>query len=92
MILTLEQNQYFDTMDEMFMSPGWKMFIEDVEGFHEAMEGQFDSVKDLRELGLAQGRKMTFQQILNYQSVVEGAKKSLQDAPEEVVDTNETIV
>lgn len=88
MKLTIEQNQYFDAMDAMFMSEAWRLFQDDVQGWKDALRDQLEGAKDLRELGVIQGRMNMAQQIRTYQSVVEGAKKSLEDAPDEVVDND----
>lgn len=88
MKLSVEQNDYFDTMDTLFMSKGWRLFIDDFEGFVEAMKSHLLSVKEPRDLYLAQGRIMEMQHVLNYQEMIEATKKSLEDAPEPTLETN----
>ena len=92
MKLTLEQSAYFDTMDALFMSEGWRLFVDDVKGWHEALLEQFEGVTDLRSLGIAQGRRMMAQQIISYQEVIEAGRKSIEDAPEVQVELHETDV
>lgn len=92
MKLTLEQNAYFDTMDTMFMSEGWRLFQDDVTGWKDALRDQLETVTDLRQLGIIQGRMNMAQQIRNYQSVIEDAKKSIEDAPDQEDQLLETNV
>jgi hypothetical protein len=79
MTLSMEQNEYFDMMDALFMSEGWRLFVDDIKGFQEALKSQVLGIKEPRDLFFAQGRNTVFDQILTYQDMIEGAKKSLQE-------------
>lgn len=82
MKLTQEENEYFDAMDYLFMSAGWKNFIEDIKNNRAALNESWSGITDTDELLRAQGRIDAYNQILGYEDLTDEYRKQKQEAPE----------
>lgn len=57
--------QYFEAMEGLFTSPGWKVFNDDITGWQEAISSQWRTMKP-EDLRYAQGRFDALDQILTH--------------------------
>lgn len=84
--MTPEQAEFFDKMEVMFGTPGWKTFVDDVKGFADALTGGAFNYSTFDAYNVDRGRWQAFQQIINYENMCDQLKARLQDEPE--ADTN----
>lgn len=82
MKLTQEENDFFDEMDHLFMSPGWKHFIEDIRNNRAALNESWSSIPNTDTLLRAQGRIEAYDQILGYEDLTTEYRKQKEEAPE----------
>lgn len=73
MAMTDEQRQYFDAMDALFTSLGWKLLADDIKGFTEAISDQWASIKP-EDLRFIQGRYDGLKQIAAYPEMIDKMK------------------
>lgn len=71
--------QYFEAMESMFATAGWKLLMSDVAGFKEAISSQW-RVATPEGLKFAQGRYDGLDQISQYETMLDNLKaKALED-------------
>jgi hypothetical protein len=76
-MLTPQQEQYFQTMEDMFQHPGWKLFLSDLEENQKALKDSALGIEKESEFFIAKGRNQTFNQVLGFESLVSSMHKSL---------------
>lgn len=85
MALTEADAQYFEAMESVFTSPGWRVFKDDILGWQEAISSQWRSMKP-EDLTFAQGRYAGLEQVLQHFKLCEDLKAQ---ALEEQLDAND---
>ena len=78
--------QYLEAMEAMFASQGWKLLMDDIAGFKDAISSQWRTTKP-EDLRFAQGRFDGLDQISQYESFLETLKAQSQgnlDGPETI--------
>jgi hypothetical protein len=69
-MLTPQQEQYFQTMEDMFKHPGWKLFLDDLAENQQALKDSALSLDSDKDFYIAKGRNQTFNQVLGFESLV----------------------
>jgi hypothetical protein len=80
MDLTPDQAQYFDDMNEMFMTPGWKTFIEDMQLRRDDLIKASLRFASHESFLIAKGRMQTFDTVLEFEQMADSLKKSIEEA------------
>jgi hypothetical protein len=78
-MLTDQQRTYFDEMEKMFNTQGWKLFIDDLKGNQEAIKESILSQVDMEKFFTCKGRYQTLHDVINLRNFLETARKSLED-------------
>jgi hypothetical protein len=76
-MITQQQEQYFQTMEDLFKHPGWKLFIEDLAGNQQALKDAALSLETEKGFYVAKGRNQTFNQVLGFESLITSTHKAL---------------
>jgi hypothetical protein len=76
-----DEEKYYEQYLDMFLTPGWKAFIEDIEEVHNSYN--IDHVKDDKELYRIQGERSILKRMLGFQNGIEAAYASLTDGQAE---------
>lgn len=76
-MITEQQEQYFQTMEELFRQPGWKLFIEDLTANQQALKDSALSLETEKGFYVAKGRNQTFNQVLGFESLVTESHRML---------------
>lgn len=61
--------KYYETLVDLFVHPGWKLFVEDISKATEALN-TLDGITSERELFLNQGKLTQLRHILSYENQV----------------------
>lgn len=69
-MITEQQEQYFQTMEDMFKHPGWKLFVTDLEANQQALKDSALGLETERDFYVAKGRNQTFNQVLGFEQFV----------------------
>jgi hypothetical protein len=75
-----EDEKYFDALLDMFMTPGWKHFITDLEGSADALD-TVSGVPDGEALYKRQGQLLSLTRILGFEDSV---RRAMEDDDEAV--------
>lgn len=78
-MITDQQRTYFDEMEKMFNTEGWKLFIDDLRGNQEAIKSGIMSVSDHDSFLVAKGRFLTLTDVLGLQAYLESTRKNLEE-------------
>ena len=73
----VEPEEYYNNYFTLFMQGGWKQFLEDVKGASEAIK--ILSIKDAKELHLAQGQLTVFTKLLNWEDSIKNTYDSIRE-------------
>jgi len=73
MALGEADRQYFEAMESLFNSPGWKIFKDDILGWQEGIASQWRSIAP-EDLRFAQGRYDGLEQVLKHMELCETLK------------------
>jgi hypothetical protein len=76
-MITEQQEQYFQTMEDLFQHPGWKLFTDDLATNQQALKDAALSLETEKGFYVAKGRNQTFNQVLGFESLVSSMHKSL---------------
>lgn len=80
MSLSPEQSRIFEEYERMFMTEGWKMFVDDIKKNKEALTGMLlTQGSDQRVLDLCKGRDDVYRSVIGLQAYMEAARKQLED-------------
>ena len=80
--------QYFEAMETLFTSPGWRLLNDDIVGWQDAIATQWRTLKP-ESLAFAQGRYDAFEQVLKHFKLCETLKaQALEQAQEDLDATN----
>ena len=71
--------QYLEAMESLFMHPGWQLFMDDVQGWQDAISQQWQSVTP-EQLRFEQGRFKALGQVTGHQKMLEQVKEALLQA------------
>lgn len=74
-----KRHAYYKALLGLFETPGWKMFIEDVEDQIVGVRGSYKNCKDERELGICQGRETAFLEIATLESNIRAHMDALSE-------------
>lgn len=77
--------QYYKALSKVFETPGWKYFIEDVQQQIDNVQKSYNGIKDIRELGVLQGREGAFAEILMLE---DGVRAHMYELEEELKANN----
>ena len=78
-----EDRAYYDTLMSMFISSGWKNFIEGIERDHRYSRADIDSIDTLEQLHNFHGRNYVYKAILNFEKTIRAQLDEL-EAEEEM--------
>ena len=84
MDLTPEQAQYFDDMEQLFMSKGWKTFIEDMGLRRDDLLKASLRFSSHESFLIAKGRMQTFDTVMEFEHTVDGIKNAILEADPDV--------
>lgn len=80
-----KDRQYFEAMESLFLHPAWKLLMDDIHGWQEAISSQWRSLSP-ETLRFEQGRFDGLNQITSYQETLESLKASaINNASEETI-------
>jgi hypothetical protein len=68
-----EAEQYFQAMEALFSSQGWKLLADDIKGWQEAIAAQWRSLRP-DQLQFEQGRAAAFDQVIKHFEMCESLK------------------
>lgn len=68
--------QYLEAMESLFSHPGWKLLMDDVKGWQEAISSQWQSITP-ETLRFQQGRYDGLRQIATHEKTLETLKASM---------------
>ena len=64
----MELKEYYEAILDMFSTPGWKLFLEDMERDHSNISS-VDGVNDLEGLFFRKGQRQVLSAILRYEEL-----------------------
>lgn len=64
-----ELQTYYENLLELFVSPGWKQFIEDIEDNKEVLQ-DINSINDEKQFWFRRGQLEAVSRILSYESSI----------------------
>ena len=73
--MTPELQKYYEGYADLFLTEGWKTFQEDIQAAASTIN--IMSMKDAKDLHIAQGKLDVFYRLLNWQSSIENAYEEL---------------
>jgi hypothetical protein len=73
MALKEEERQYFEAMEALFTSQGWKLLKDDIKGWQEAIASQWRTLKP-DQLQFEQGRAAALDQVLKHFELCESLR------------------
>lgn len=76
-MITQQQEQYFQTMEDLFKHPGWKLFIDDLAENQRALKDAALGLETEKGFYMAKGRNQTFNQVLGFEGMVTSLHKDL---------------
>lgn len=82
MQLTPEQAQYFDNFEQLFLTEGWKTFVEEMKKNRQDL---FDSALYMNHHDsflIGKGRVQTFDQVIGFEKMIENIKLAVDEADE----------
>lgn len=65
--------EYYSDLKEMFLTPGWKNFLEDMEKSREAIDS-IRGPRTLEDLWYQKGQLLILDDVLNFQSMAQNAE------------------
>ena len=71
--------QYLETMESLFLHPGWQLLVDDIEGWKEAISASWQSLTP-DTLRFEQGRYQGLTQVTNHPNLLESLR-AVQSAP-----------
>lgn len=80
MELTPEQVQYFDDMEQLFMSKGWKTFVEDMTIRRNDLVQASLRFSSHESFLIAKGRMQTFDTVTDFERTIDGLKAAILEA------------
>lgn len=80
MDLTPEQVTYFNDMEQLFMSPGWKTFVEDMQLRRNDLLQAALRFSSHESFLVAKGRMQTFDTVTEFEKTIDGLKAAILDA------------
>lgn len=75
--MTKQEEEYYEDYLDMFLTEGWKAFIEDIQAVHDSY--MIENLTDEKELYRVQGERAVLRRILGYQNGIEAAYASIQE-------------
>lgn len=72
-----EQEKMFDDAREMFLTDGWKNFIEDLQRNADAIT--VESLEDDKAFWIAKGQLSVLRSILGYENMMEAAEEQMEE-------------
>lgn len=81
--MTEAQRQYFEAMEAMFSTLGWKLLMDDIDGYKSAISDQWRSINP-EGLRLAQGRYDGLDQISRYEKSVDSWREQASEQDTDV--------
>lgn len=75
--MTNEEEKYYETYFDLFLTEGWKAYIEDLRGVHDSYT--IENIKDPNDLYRIQGERAMLQRMLGFQYGIEAAYASIKD-------------
>jgi hypothetical protein len=76
-MITQQQEQYFQTMEDLFKHPGWKLFVEDLASNQQALKDAALGLETEKGFYVAKGRNQTFNQVLGFEDLITATHKAL---------------
>lgn len=86
MALTPDQSKLFDDFDRMFMTEGWKTFVQDIKEKQDQLFPQLLNSSTREELFFCKGRNDVYTYILGLQNLMEQARLSMEEPDVETDD------
>ena len=80
MDLTPEQAQYFDDMEQLFMSRGWRTFVEDMGLRRDDLLKAALRFSSHESFLIAKGRMQTFDTVTEFEKTIDGLKAAVLEA------------
>jgi hypothetical protein len=77
--VTPEQQEYFEELQFMFASKGWKHFVGDFADFHKALKDSALDLSNAESFWRAKGRNDAFNQVLSYEQLIRDGYKAIQE-------------
>lgn len=78
--MTPDQREYFDKMEQLFATDGWKVYISDIEGNLEALKDSALSLSSIEDFYIAKGRMLGLNQTLGFEDLIDNLRKDLEDS------------
>ncbi len=75
--LNMTTNKYFEDLEEMFATQGWKQFIKDTKEVYDSLS--YDSCSTLEAFFLTKGRRQQLERVLAFETSIGHAKTMAQD-------------
>lgn len=75
--MNLDEQRYFDNARDMFLTEGWKQFIEELETWADSIT--FDSCNSSDEFWKAKGALSSIRRALRYEDMVKQAEQEADD-------------
>lgn len=85
-MLTPEQNEYYDALEELFTSKGWRLLAADAEA--QIYQNQADALecKDWDEVNVLRGKNLQLLDVVNLEAVTTMQKQLLEEEDEDDAD------
>ena len=76
-MITPQQEQYYQAMEELFKQPGWKLIVADLETNQQALKDAALGLESEKDFLIAKGRNQTFNQVIGFESFVTSVHTAL---------------
>lgn len=84
-MITEQQKTYFDAMEVLFATPGWKLHLDDLKGNMEALKNSILGLSTIEQFYIAKGRFQVLNELLSFEDFLTKTKVELQSQEDENV-------
>lgn len=78
-MLNQEQQEYYDDLDEMFSTKGWKLLVEEAKAQVYQNQSSALECKDWTEVSILRGKTLALVDIINLEMVSDAQRASLEE-------------
>lgn len=75
--MTQEEEQYYNTYFDLFLTPGWKQFKEEIQQIFDAY--RIEDIKDERNLAFVKGERDAFRRVLKFEGGIKRAFEMIKE-------------
>lgn len=82
-MITPVQKNYFDAMESLFATQGWRLHLDDLKGNMEALKNSILGLSTIEQFYIAKGRFQVLNELLSFEDFLNKTKAELESQEDE---------